>query len=132
MMCAWLSGGYGNGEGGSRRWWVVGDGWGVVIVVEGGGEGCVEGWKVWVWTVGCVVEEGGECADGVGDVGVGAVLGKGDVCVGAVVVKVYTIAVKEGMTAVLVWRRGAEWARFHGVGGGGRFQGFVGVVGLGG
>ena len=83
--------GWGGGGGG----WVGGGGGGVVVVVEGGGEGCVEGWKVWVWvwTVGCVVEEGGECADGVGDVGVGAVLGKGDVCVGAVVVKVYTIAV---------------------------------------
>ena len=36
------------------------------------------------------------------------------------------------MTAVLVWRCGAEGARFHGVGGCGGFQGFVGVVGLGG
>ena len=49
---------------------------------------------VGVWSVWCVVEEGGERADGVGDVCVGAVFGKGDVCVGAVVVKVYTITVK--------------------------------------
>ena len=54
----------------------------------------MEGWTVGVWTVWCVVEEGGECADGVGDVCVGVVFGKGDMCVDAMVVKVYTITVK--------------------------------------
>ena len=49
---------------------------------------------LWVGTVWGVVEEGGERADGVGDVCVGAVFGKNDVFVGAVVVKMYTITVK--------------------------------------